>query len=1180
MKRSTLLTLLLLLALMSALPWAAQASIVESWTPVYTVNPTCTEQGYTVYENFLMPGTLEERDFVDPLGHDWSDWTTEYESTCYTEGLEKRYCFRCQTEEESIIPANEHEWGEWSVYTEPDCVNQGLEHRFCMECGQPDERMTDPLGHDWGEWEPTPVAMPPTCTESGVEIRTCARCGETEMSENPAKGHQPAPMQDKAPTCTEPGTTGGTVCAVCGEVLEEPKEQTPALGHDWGDWIIDSEPSCKDNGKRHHVCSRCGKEDYSPAPALGHDWGEWGPTPVAMPPTCTKSGVEVRTCARCGETEMRESPARGHQPTPMQDKGPTCTESGTTGGTVCAVCGEVLEEPKEQGAALGHRWGVWIVDRSPTCVDNGKRHCECSRCGKIDYDPVPALGHDWDEGTVTKEPGYLNPGIMTFTCTRCGETKTEEIPVKKGGKSLFVELMPSVPEFDAADYLETFAVPLDAQNTAGEPDDSPLHIVRQPEGGTVEHGGVMSLTVEAAGGVPFGYFYGSPTYTYQWYRSPSESEKMVLSGFYNLLLWLLGIDADISPDDFGDTEVSTWQTLYDANPGSYYCTVTDAEGETVTSEKAEVREQLYILRQPENVNARINKNWSVSVSAAGGTEPYQYKWYYCRNFGAEGSSSYFWAESVTGHVLNREDTDYVSNEFSVYCVISDANGESIQSDTAEIYYTEPIKVSVKDAMIRTPGGSVTLSAEIKGGREPFVCQWYGPEGEIPEAAESTIDVSKSGQYYVTVTDTYGDSATSAPATVTLKPLTIARHPEGGELPRGGGQHKLEVIVEDGNAPFWYVLYDADSGFMCDFSPDLDTGESSRIYAFTVEYPGKYYITVRDQDGREGVTKTATVTAYEMLELVDYTPEASVSSAEDNTRLTVTVRNGTKPYTYQWQRWVSDYPASSYMYWNSGRYEDMPNTNRDTIRAAWGKYQCIVTDAAGDEVYTPPIPVNYTGKEPIIIQQPENVELEYNAYWYPSATLRVDAISASGGDIAYSWRKKTASGWSVVGSGKTLYLSESAVTTEYDAITGTYRCLVTDKTTGGYVYSQEASITMPVMTINAYQEGKTSTIVVEVDGGVAPYTMEILRDRLVTTTYGALDEHWYYTTDMMPQISSSMTVDTWPHAVKYTMSLDRYAKDKVHVWGLDYKTYKHAWTYKFYVKDSTGQEVSAKVTCDY
>lgn len=95
-----LLYALLLMALL--LPVSAHASMEEAWSPMYTVAPTCTEPGYTVYDNFLMPGTLENRDFVPAKGHSWGDW--QQYVYCEDEGLKQRQCSVCGTWESETLP--------------------------------------------------------------------------------------------------------------------------------------------------------------------------------------------------------------------------------------------------------------------------------------------------------------------------------------------------------------------------------------------------------------------------------------------------------------------------------------------------------------------------------------------------------------------------------------------------------------------------------------------------------------------------------------------------------------------------------------------------------------------------------------------------------------------------------------------------------------------------------------------------------------------------------------------------------------------------------------------------------------------------------------------------------------------------------------------------------------------
>ena len=115
-----------------------------------------------------------------------------------------------------------------------------------------------------------------------------------------------------------------------------------------------------------------------------HSFGQWT-TVSATGDTLTQQ----RICASCGFTQQQT--VEGHTHTAVVDAAvaPTCTETGLTEGSHCAVCGAVLTAQQI----------------------------------------VPALGHSWNDGVVTLEPTGDSEGVMTYTCTRCGATHTETIPV-------------------------------------------------------------------------------------------------------------------------------------------------------------------------------------------------------------------------------------------------------------------------------------------------------------------------------------------------------------------------------------------------------------------------------------------------------------------------------------------------------------------------------------------------------------------------------------------------------------------------------------------------------------------------------------------------------------------------------------------------------------------------------
>ena len=91
--------------------------------------------------------------------------------------------------------------------------------------------------------------------------------------------------------------------------------------HVWGEWIVDSEPTCTAKGHRHRVCSRCGEAEEEDIGALGHDWVEI----ERVAATCDADGYVKYRCSVCGEEKTETLPKLS---------GSACsTGSGGTGET-------------------------------------------------------------------------------------------------------------------------------------------------------------------------------------------------------------------------------------------------------------------------------------------------------------------------------------------------------------------------------------------------------------------------------------------------------------------------------------------------------------------------------------------------------------------------------------------------------------------------------------------------------------------------------------------------------------------------------------------------------------------------------------------------------------------------------------------------------------------------------
>ena len=200
--------------------------------------PTCTAGGHTAYETCAVCPEIIGYEELDPLGHNWGEYTVTVEPTCTAAGTKMRECLRCGEKEYVDIPALGHDWGEFVTVKEPTCTETGTTKRVCERCGAEDFGEIPANGHSYGDFT---ILKEATCTEDGSKEHTCTVCEYKETVVIPAAHTWGDFTVTKEPTCTEAGEKERT-CLVC-EFVET--ETIPATGvHTW------------DNG----VCTVCGAE--------------------------------------------------------------------------------------------------------------------------------------------------------------------------------------------------------------------------------------------------------------------------------------------------------------------------------------------------------------------------------------------------------------------------------------------------------------------------------------------------------------------------------------------------------------------------------------------------------------------------------------------------------------------------------------------------------------------------------------------------------------------------------------------------------------------------------------------------------------------------------------------------------------------------------------------------------
>ena len=211
---------------------------------VTVVDPTCTEQGYTLHTCNENAEKSYKDNYTNALGHDYKEVTTP--ATCKDAGKVENVCQRCgDTQLVKDLPVTEdHQWNDGVVTKAATCTEAGEKLYTCTVCGKTKAETIAAIGHDWEE-----KTTPATCKDTGSVDRTCKTCGVTEhVKDLPVTNEHiwDAGTVTKEANCTDKGETTYS-CTVCGATKVE--EDIAALGHDF-------------HGGN---CNRCGVADnYDP----------------------------------------------------------------------------------------------------------------------------------------------------------------------------------------------------------------------------------------------------------------------------------------------------------------------------------------------------------------------------------------------------------------------------------------------------------------------------------------------------------------------------------------------------------------------------------------------------------------------------------------------------------------------------------------------------------------------------------------------------------------------------------------------------------------------------------------------------------------------------------------------------------------------------------------------------
>ena len=872
--------------------------------------------------------------------------------------------------------------------------------------------------------------------------------------------------------------------------------------HVWNGGTVNRQPTCTEPGEATYECTNpgCTATEKREIPAKGH-------TPVTVPgkaATCTEAGLtEGSKCSVCGTvlTAQQTIPARGHTPAAVPGRPATCTEAGLTEGSVCSVCGTVLTAQSSL-PATGHEWGGWVVDVPPNCEQGGLEYATCRKCGEQIWRYGTPLGHDWDEGTRIGDPGHLMPGATVYTCKNCGVTRTETDPEEKD-LSLFTKLLTGGSK--APDGV------------LPEADGTELRVETQPEGGSVSRGGeeMCPMHVTVAGGIP--------PYEYQWYRESdftgvahakpdsfagviAAAENQASGGYTDTSGKIaeivkgkhtIGSLAEFEPSKHGIIAVNTsglnenafsmriGAALPDAEydsygaveAGRYYCKITDAEGNHVYSDSAEVRWKIRITSQPQDGQNIGTGDVFLHAEAADGWledgQAYEYTWY-------DGNGVYYNDGDDPSTIQIYHDGEY-------YCVVKDGKGESATSVTVNVYDFEPLEADMffdsPEQQFLDKGAQFVIT--FKGGVAPYVVEWglNGEEqviyGDLDKGLTEGMPVSEAGTYHLHVKDSMNHHA-NVFREVYKGQLEIQQQPEGGTMSAEGGAYPLSIMMKNGQQPFTYYLCTNDDYgefWRCD---EIDNG--NWMASFDVYFGGDYYIEAVDAENNYARSDTVHVEPYHNLEITEISPDGVIMDPDVPYRVEVTVAGGEEPYTYKWYRIPCGELSNEWQLQNETAWLNLWPDAVDY----W--YYCVVTDAAGSSVKSDYVTAEYKGRTPYITQHPWSNSIVSKGSGTP--TLFCRAVCGDKWEPLYMWQHFRNGEWYDIkgtGTGTTFRPIDDYV---YGG-SGAWRCKVTDPRSGKSAYSKTAYVYLDMKVLSFEQVGKEDQLKVVFEGGVAPFEIGVM-----------------------------------------------------------------------------------------
>ena len=191
-------------------------------------------------------------------------------------------------------------------------------------------------------------------------------------------------------------------------------EDTAVCQHTFGDWSTVKQATCKEEGVRSRVCSKCSEVEED---SISKTETHVAVTDAAVSATCENTGLtEGSHCSVCNKVLVKQTVVPvtdDHKIVTDAAAAATCKDTGLTAGSHCSVCKKVLVKQTVVPVTDDHKI-VTDAAVAATCKDTGlTAGSHCSVCKKVlvKQTVVPVT----DAHTFVRSQDYLY-----YNCSSCG----------------------------------------------------------------------------------------------------------------------------------------------------------------------------------------------------------------------------------------------------------------------------------------------------------------------------------------------------------------------------------------------------------------------------------------------------------------------------------------------------------------------------------------------------------------------------------------------------------------------------------------------------------------------------------------------------------------------------------------------------------------------------------------